>query len=261
MGPPVTDTSVTINPVGSDVNRSRHPDGRVERWREHRVERRRQLVDATLEALERHGPDVSLQQIAQVAGIPKPKIYRHFEDKADLVNAVGERLRDQVIEGLVAALEPDITVREHLRRSLDAYFQLIEEHPNAARMLRDSGPIGRGRSNAITEAGRVIADLIATFAAEDFSRAHLPTEGVDPLTHALVGAVVGATDWWLLQPVDQRMPRARLVEHLTVVLLGSGDAALREIGLALDPEAVVGAEHLVRLTIPSAGELVETKER
>lgn len=234
--------------MGTDVNRSRHPDGRVERWREHREQRRRQLVDATLTALELHGPEVSLQQIAEVAGIPKPKIYRHFDDKADLVDAVGERLRDQVIKSLVAALEPNISVREHLRRSLDAYFRLVEEHPNAARMLRDSGPLGRGRSNAITEGGRVIADLIAAFATEDFSRAHLPTEGVDPLTHALVGAVLGATDWWLLQPADRRMSRERLVEHLTVVLLGAGDAALREIGLALDPDAVVGAEHLVHLT-------------
>ena len=234
--------------MGIDVNRSRHSDGRVERWREHRAERREQLIDATLTALELHGPDVSLQQIAEVAGIPKPKIYRHFDDKADLINAVGGRLRDQVIENLVAALGPDVTVREHLRRSLDAYFRLVADHPNAARMLRDSGPLGRGRSNAITESGRVIAQLISAFTAEDFSRAHIPTEGVDPLTHALVGAVLGASDWWLLQPADQRMPRERLVEHLTVVLLGAGDAALRTIGLALDPDAVVGAEHLVHLS-------------
>ncbi len=195
-----------------------------------------------------HGPDVSLAQIAEVARIPKPKIYRHFDDKADLVNAVGIWMRDQVIERLISALEPDITVREHARRSLDAYFSLVEEHPNAARMMRDSAPVGRGRSNAITEAGRAIADMIGSFAAEDLSRAHLPTEGVDPLTHALVGAVVGTTDWWLLQPEEQRMPRERVVEHLVVVLLGAGDAALRAVGAALDPEAVIGAEHLIQLT-------------
>lgn len=252
MGPSVTDTAVTINLVGRDVNRSHDTDGRVERWREHRAQRRIQLVDATLVALELHGPDVSLQQIADVAGIPKPKIYRHFEDKADLVSAVGERLRDQVVGGLVAALEPGITVREHARRSLDAYFRLVEKHPNASRMLRDSAPLGRGRSNAIAEAGRSIAQLISAFAAEDLSRAHLPTDGVDPLTHAMVGAVLGTTDWWMLQPVETRMARERVVENLTIVLLGAGDAALREIGVALDPEAVIGAEHLIHLTAASA---------
>jgi len=60
--------------------------------------------------------------------------------------------------------------------------------------------------------------------------------------------VLGATDWWLLQQEEERMPLDRLVEQLSVVLLGAGDAALRNIGLSLDPDAVVGAEHLVRLS-------------
>jgi AcrR family transcriptional regulator len=235
--------------VSTRVKHSPHPDGRVERWREHRLERRKQLVDATLEALEIHGPEASLEQIASVAGIPKPKIYRHFDDKADLVNAVAERLRDEVIVRLVAALEPDITVREHAQRSLRAFFTLVEEHPNAAKMLMNAAPAGKGHANAITEAGRVIAALITEFAKQDFSRSHIPTDGVEPLTHALVGSVLGATDWWLLQPAETRMSVDRIVEHLSVVLLGAGDAALRAVGLGLDPDAIIGAEHLVHLTV------------
>jgi len=208
----------------------------VERWREHRLARRRQLVDATLEALELHGPDASLEQIARIAGMPKPKIYRHFDDKADLVGAVGERLRDLVLERLAEELKPDSTVRDHVRRSLTAVLGLVAEHPSAVQML--------GRSNALTEAGRDIARTLIAFTAEDFTRAQLPTDGIEPLTHALVGSVFGTADWWLLQPEEERLPLDLLVGQLAVVIIGAGDAALRTIGLSLDPDAIVGAEHL-----------------
>ena len=79
--------------MGRDVKHSPPLDGRAERWREHRIARRVHLVDSAMTAFERHGPDANLQQIAQVAGMPKPKIYRHFDDKADLITAVGQRMR------------------------------------------------------------------------------------------------------------------------------------------------------------------------
>lgn len=244
VGPPITGTSVTVNLVSTPVTQSGRPDGRSERWREHRLERRRQLVDAMLTALELYGAEASLEQVARVAGIPKPKIYRHFDDKADLVAAVGERLRDLVLERLAAELRTDATVREHVNRSLGAVLSLIAEHPNAVKMLMNTPP-PKGRPNAVTEGGRAIARVLVAFTADDFSRARIETDGIEPLTHALVGSVLGAADWWLLEPADKRMPVDRLVEHLTVVLLGAGDAAMRAIGLALDPDAVIGAEHFV----------------
>lgn len=194
-------------------------------------------MEATLEALERHGPDASLEQIARIAGMPKPKIYRHFDDKADLIGAVGERLRDLILERLAEELKPDSTVRDHVRRSLTAVLGLIAEHPNAIRML--------SRSNALAVGGRDIARTLIAFTAKDFSRAQLPTDGIEPLTHALVGSVLGTADWWLLQPEEERMPLEQLVAQLTVVMIGAGDAALRTIGRSLDPDAVVGAEHLL----------------
>ena len=69
----------------------------------------------------------------------------------------------------------------------------------------------------------------------------------EPLAHALVGALLGGTDWWLLMPDESRMPRARLVEHLSVTLLGATDATLRAAGLVLDPDAPVNAAHISHL--------------
>ena len=51
----------------------------------------------------------------------------------------------------------------------------------------------------------------------------------------------------MMQPAEQRMPMERLVEHLSTVLLGAAQASLLVLDLVLDPDAVIGAEHLIRL--------------
>jgi AcrR family transcriptional regulator len=234
--------------MGSDVKHSPPLDGRAERWREHRIARRVHLVDSAMTAFERHGPDANLQQIAQVAGMPKPKIYRHFDDKADLITAVGQRMRDLILEQMAVALRPDLTVRECLRQCLNAYFSVVTAYPNTARMLTASPPPGRGRANAITENGRAVAKVLIAITNKDLARAHVETDGVEPLTHAIVGSVLSASDWWMMQKAEDRMPVERLVEHLTTLLLGAAQASLRALDLDLDPDAVIRAEQLQDLT-------------
>lgn len=64
-------------------------DARSERWREHRKKVRNEIVDAAFRAIDRLGPELSVRQIAEEAGTAKPKIYRHFTDKSDLLEAIG----------------------------------------------------------------------------------------------------------------------------------------------------------------------------
>ena len=75
--------------------------------------------------MDKCGPDVSLQQIAVEAGTAKPKIYRHFNDKADLFHAIAERLRDL----LWASIFPNIdfaadSTREVVGRAVAEYVAL-----------------------------------------------------------------------------------------------------------------------------------------
>lgn len=193
-------------------------DGRVERWREHREQRRRGLVDATLVALEQHGPDVSLSRIAAVAGIPKPKIYRHFDDKADLIRAVGDRLRAQVVSAL-AEIDPELGPRTRAHASLDAYLRLVEQHPQAFRMLMSSPPSTDG-ANSLAGASRVVAAMLPAPLRGDHGA----------LPHVLVGAILGATDWWVQQPAPGRSTREELVAQLAEILLAAGSRATGRAG-------------------------------
>src|ERR1700750_659857 len=112
-------------------------DARSRRGREHRKKvRAAELADAAFRAIDGLGPELSLRETAEEAGTAKPKIYRHFTDKSDLFQAIGERLRDM----LWAAIFPSINLssdaaREVIRRSVEQYVRLVDEHPNVLRFL------------------------------------------------------------------------------------------------------------------------------
>src|SRR6201996_7732989 len=104
-------------------------DARSERWRDHRKKVRGEIVEAAFRAIDRVGPDLSVREIAEEAGPAKPKIHRHFTDKSDLFQAIGERLRDM----LWAAVFPSIdlkadSAREVIRRSVQEYVTLVDKH-------------------------------------------------------------------------------------------------------------------------------------
>ncbi|MGH3468776.1 MAG: TetR/AcrR family transcriptional regulator, partial [Thermocrispum sp.] len=110
-------------------------DGRTERWREHRVQRRREFVEAAMRALEKYGPDVSVAQIAAEAGVAKPRLYRHFADKADLLAGVQRHLSELLWQRLSVALDPTDEPEHLVRTSLEAFLGVVDEHPSAYRLM------------------------------------------------------------------------------------------------------------------------------
>ena len=111
-------------------------DARSERWREHRKKVRAEIVDAAFRAIDRLGPELSLREIAEEAGTAKPKIYRHFTDKSDLFQAIGQRMRDMLWSAIIPSInvEKD-SAREIVGRGVEHYVELVEQHPNVVRFL------------------------------------------------------------------------------------------------------------------------------
>ncbi len=102
-------------------------DARRERWREHRAARREEFVEAALRALDEHGPDLGMEHVAQAAGVTKPVLYRHFTDKADLFVALGQRGTEILFERLIPAINREEAPVPRIRKSLDAFFSVIED--------------------------------------------------------------------------------------------------------------------------------------
>src|ERR1700748_2438055 len=111
-------------------------DARSERWREHRKKVRAEIVEAAFRAIDRLGPDLSVREIAEEAGTAKPKIYRHFTEQSDLFQAIGGALRRLLWGAVFPAIDlATDSAREVIRRSVEEYVSLIDQHPNVVRVF------------------------------------------------------------------------------------------------------------------------------
>lgn len=230
-------------------------DGRDTRWAEHRLSRRRELVDAALRAVREHGAGVGMDEIATAAGTSKTVVYRHLGDRAGLHAAVVATVDEQILGDLQAAMDARAghgrTGDERLlaltedpqglvAALVDCYLRLVERDPEVYRFVV-TRPLARGDASEASDAddagdaGDPVAGLtnrIADRLAQVFA-ARLRSQGRDPApattwAHGLVGFVRAATDAWLGGP--ERLGRGEAVAHVSA-LAGAGLAA----ALAPDP--------------------------
>ena len=215
-------------------------DARSERWREHRKKVRGEIVDAAFRAIDRLGPELSVREIAQEAGTAKPKIYRHFHDKSDLFQAIGERLRDM----LWAAIFPSVdlktdTARAIIRHAVEEYVTLVDKHPNVLRVFiqgrSDAGPQTTAR---IFNEGREITLAMADIFDNELREMELDHAAVQLAAYAAFGSAASATEWWLGPDPDspRRMPREQFVAHLTTIMMGVIVGTGEALGIAIDPD-------------------------
>ena len=182
------------------------PDGRSARWDEHRATRRRELVEAAVDAIRRHGHRVGMDEIAAAAGTSKTVVYRHFGDRAGLYAAVADRVDGTIIRGITrAAGGSDDTgappPRDVVRAVIGAYLHLVEDDPEVYRFIvnapilaageRPDGDVAAGMTGRIAAH---VAEIVGAGLGErpDPATAHL--WGV-----ALVGMVRAAADAWLAE--------------------------------------------------------------
>src|SRR5262245_24006284 len=90
-------------------------DARHDRWHSHRAAVRAELIEATIRAIDAHGPELSIDDVVKTAGIPRPKLYRFFGDKVELLAAVSGRVQQLIVERVTPHLDPTGPVRDGIR--------------------------------------------------------------------------------------------------------------------------------------------------
>jgi AcrR family transcriptional regulator len=225
-------------PVGADDGGK--VDARSERWREHRKRVRAEIVDAAFRAIDLHGPLVSVREIAEEAGTAKPKIYRHFADKSDLFQAIGERLRDMLWAEIYPVIDLRTDSAEHvIRRSIEQFVNLVDEHPNVVRfVLQGSFPEqAEATMRAVNQVGEITLAMAELFNNE-LREMQLDRDALELAAHATFGTAASATDWWLgSAPEDpRRMPREKFISHLTTIMTGAIIGTTTLLGIRIDPE-------------------------
>ena len=197
--------------VGSGTDAAR--DDTRPRRREHdRATRRAEFVEATVRAVREGGATVSVAYIAAAAGVTKPVLYRHFADRADLQNAVGERVAATLLGRVGDELGTSRPPVERTRAVIDAVLVSVEEDPGLWRFVTHRAALPVGVVDNLREQ---IAHLLAAQLDDELGRRGQDRSGAEVWAHGLVGMVHGVAEWWLEHPT---MSRVALVDSLAALV-------------------------------------------
>lgn len=182
-------------------------DGRDVRWEAHRTERRRQLVEAALKAIRKHGAGVGMDEIAAQAGTSKTVLYRHLGDKAGLYGAVVSAVDENVLADLHAAQERGADLLSRIEAMAHSYLSLVERDPEIYRFVMTrplEAPEG-SQSDPVHRITGVISEQITTALHThlvDAGRAEEADLLAPAWGHGIVGMVRSAADHWLAAEVS-----------------------------------------------------------
>lgn len=194
---------------------------------------RAELVEATLRAIEEYGPELSIDDVVRTAEIPRPKLYRYFDDKDTLFAAVGGRVQELVIERVVPHFDLSGTALELVRSALTAYVDLVDERPNLFRFLVGSHFSDGGSAARLIDGGRRLADVTVSVVATIVKSRDGNADHLEYFVDAVLGAVALGVLRWLNAPT---IDKHALVDELTVIVWAAVSATAATRGVALDPD-------------------------
>jgi AcrR family transcriptional regulator len=186
--------------------------------------RREQLLQAGVELFDQRGHDeVSIEDIANAAGVSKGLLYHYFPTKRDFIVAALARGRDQLDERLTP--EPGLDPLEQLDAGLEGFLENVEEHATAYTAIFRRGGGGDPEIAAELDAGRDRFMRMMLQGVERFQGRPIEKQRRPAVEAALQGwlfFVEGAVLHWL---ENGGLERARLRDLLRRALIGSLAAA------------------------------------
>lgn len=193
------------------------------------------IIDAAVQAIEEHGPDVLTAQIAEKAGVPRTHVYRHFDGKPALDLAVCTHVANQIGEQIRAGLATGRTARATIGAAIDQHLGWVQAHPNLYRFLAQNAYAVRAAGpGAPDDAKAAFAAELTALLARYMAAFDLDTEPAGRVIVGVVGLVDATAAWWVTHPeIAREQLAAELTDEVWLII----DRTSRRLGLALDPDA------------------------
>ena len=213
--------------------------GRAARWSEHNAERRERIVSAAIRAVEAApaGAELSVQSVADEAGLVRTVIYRHFEGKPDLFRAVQAQVVARLRDRIEDELRIDRTVLEILNAAVAACVTWADEHPKLHMAIERE--VGDGRPSEMSVAIDQLAQRILSVVGLGAEKLETTARGVDYATletvvYGMIGQVRGTLGHWI-----RLVPRVPAAGELATILSRSlwfqVAGQTKDIGIELNP--------------------------
>lgn len=168
-----------------------------------------------MQALRDGGPDLSIDDLANAAGVSKPVLYDEFGGKLGIADAIALVLAEDLeftVLNEIAAHEDGFDIDLVIRSAIDSLIAIIVREPELyAFLVRSIRVSDRGfLDNALVRVVRDRASMIIGLAAPD-----APVEHVAVLTDGLFGFVFAAVESW---QETHEPDRDELVRALSTVI-------------------------------------------
>lgn len=179
------------------------------------------ILDAAERVIARDGNGASLDAVATEAGITKPIVYARVGDRAELSNALAERLNARIVDAA-----GDATRRQRFSQAtLAAFFRITLETIADHRELFLY--VTRGSADDSAERtlylARRSAEPLSTLLRRWRESGGLDTAAADVWAYAIIGMLNMVALWWIEQGQPPVVPVA---DHLaTLAWAGIGNGA------------------------------------
>jgi AcrR family transcriptional regulator len=209
-------------------------DGRSTRWDPHRRERRAQIINAAVAAIEQYGPDVLTAQVAEKAGVPRTHVYRHFDGKPALDLAVSTQVALQIGAHVRAAFAAGGSTRQIIAGAIDRHLGWVAEHPNLYRFLAQNAYAIAPQDGPPRDAKAAFAAEITAITSQYMAALGIDTAPAERMIVGVVGLVDATASWWIGRPEPSRdVVAADLADQVWLIV----ERSARLLGATLDPDA------------------------
>ncbi|WP_280339775.1 TetR/AcrR family transcriptional regulator [Nocardia neocaledoniensis] len=201
-------------------------DGRKRRWRQHKIDRREELVDGTLNAIRARGSQAGMDEIATEIGVSKTVLYRYFADKNDLVHATMQRfIETTLLPRVYGAINLDADEYQLVRAAMTEYVGTVDDDPEVYRFIMSNSA---GDKSSLAEFERLFAEVVTAVLVDRAGAKGVRTDGAMLWSYVLVGGIQLATHWWTT--TDKAMPRQDVIDYLTMMAWSAIEGVARAGG-------------------------------
>jgi AcrR family transcriptional regulator len=146
----------------------------------------------------------------------------YFPSKKALQMALLARHRDELLAQLVQGMRSEGALLERLRRTTDAWFAYVEDHPYASAMLfRDTSGDPELQAFYAQLQGSARAAIAALLRGE--TGLAIADGDVEPVAELIRAGIVGLALWWAAHPEIERAAVVDIAERMVAGGLGLRD--------------------------------------
>lgn len=214
-------------------------DGRSARWDQHREQRRRQILDAAAAVVESlpPGAELTLQDVADRAGVVHTVVRRHLGGRLELVRAVQADVLEQAFALVSTPLDPMASLYDGVLSYIHVVVEWVDGHQSLHALVERE--LGDGQPSELSRSITQHTDRLVEFTSQVTELLGIESTDVHRaewqlLFAGVIGQVRATVSFWVAQ-----RPRAVSADHVATHLARTISRqvvdAVADLGVAIDP--------------------------